>query len=256
MEATGRNPFSPLSCTQTCMLGLALSQAGTEFVLAQDYGLKELAHPLSWSHAESAGGSSQMDVHKQWFWAKQLLCNFTSAFFILRYKHNGVACAEKHGLNITREVRNPAENILKVYMDGGNTWLQEKTEALCAVPHLRSKPTTLDIWLLRGLCGSAHAALSGLFQSTSGTSATSWPDTAQSPPGMPRCLEHIPVQCELGVKPIYVFCPVFGVSGGNETCFQPQFLQVIAVLDLFSFLFTYYRGKKEHCMHTHIFMLL
>lgn len=74
--------------------------------------------------------------------------------------------------------------------------------------------------------------------------------------GMPRCLEHIPVQCELGVKPMYVFCPVFGVSGGNETCFQPQFLQVVAILDLFSFLFTYYRGKKEHCMHTHIFMLL
>lgn len=183
MEATGRNPFSPLSCTQTCMLGLALSQAGTEFVLAQDYGLIELAHPPSWSHAESAGGSSQLDVHNQWFWAKQLLCNFTSAFFILRYKHNGVWCAEKHGLNIIRVVRNPAENILKVHMDGGNTWLQEKTEALCVVPHLRSNPTTLDIWLLRGLCGSAHAALSGLFQGTSGTSATSWLDTAQSPPG-------------------------------------------------------------------------
>lgn len=30
-------------------------------------------------------------------------------------------------------------------MDGGNTWEQEQTEALCAVPGLRPKTTTLDI---------------------------------------------------------------------------------------------------------------
>lgn len=52
-----------------------------------------------------------------------------------------------------------------------------------------------------------------------------------------------------------VFSPVFGVSAESETCFQPQFLQVIAVLDLSSLLLTYYIGKKRTlCIHT-LFLL-
>lgn len=51
------------------MLGLALSQAGTEFVLAQDCGLTELAQPPSRSRAEGAavltGGCSQPVVLSQ-----------------------------------------------------------------------------------------------------------------------------------------------------------------------------------------------
>lgn len=47
------------------------------------------------------------------------------------------------------------------------------------------------------------------------------------------------------LKSMSVFSPVFGVSAESETCFQHQFLQVIAVLDLSSLLLTYYIGKKR-----------
>lgn len=71
---------------------------------------------------------------------------------------------------------------------------------------------------------------------------------------MPTCPDHftIPVQYGLGL----VFSPVYGVSGENETHFQPQTSLVIVVLDLSSLLFTYYRGeKREHvCIHT-LFLL-
>lgn len=57
---------------------------------------------------------------------------------------------------------------------------------------------------------------------------------------------------------MYVFSPVFGVIGGSETYFQPQFSQVISVLGLSSLLFTYHRGKKKKTLYayTHTFHAL
>lgn len=169
--------------------------------------------------------SSQVDVHNQWFRAKHLLCNFTFAFSVLRYKHNGVAYAEKHGLNIIHEVRNPAENIVKVHMDGGNTGVQEQTEALCAVLGVRPKPQlwTYDfpedsVALPTLLCQVSSRVLLGHL------SPPGW-TLHRAHLGMLRCPDHIiiPVQRELGFKSMYVFSPVFSVSGESETCFLPQF---------------------------------
>lgn len=74
-----------------------------------------------------------------------------------------------------------------------------------------------------------------------------------------ECPDHIIIPVlKWSLKSVYVFSPVLGVSGVSETCFQSQFSQVIAVLDLSSLLLIYYLRKKRtlltHTMNT-LFLL-
>lgn len=47
----------------------------------------------------------------------------------------------------------------------------------------------------------------------------------------------------------YLWC-----QWGSETCFQPQFSQLLRFF--FYFIYILYRGKKEHSTHTHILLIL
>lgn len=98
--------------------------------------------------------------------------------------------------------------------------------------------------------GYIHTALSDLSQRWKPprhlwSSVTSRLNTAQSPPGdahVPRSLHYsCPVWTgvDWGLKSISLFSPLCGVSGENETHFQPQTSLVIV------------EKKESMCAHTH-----
>lgn len=72
---------------------------------------------------------------------------------------------EKYGFKITSEVRNPAENILNVHMDGGDTRVPEQAAGFCATPSLscnQDKKHNPGMCLLRGLWLYPHCSVRSL----------------------------------------------------------------------------------------------